>query len=161
MPYGTGYPFTQLGSAVLAVLLPNVLRTPSLHASRAVWETEKAFTWCKQCSAVAKTSVCYRHHFHHKSKPLYVWRKLTLSLLKPVHKDKKLWTLTYEEIERSQSQRDWLSKAQTVSRKAVEYAGPIFNRKGSYGRGDALHFCFQPRSGQDARNNAMMELGNW
>lgn len=51
-----------------------------------------------------------------------------------------------------------LRKARTVSRKQVEYAGPIFYIKGSYERGDSPHLCFQPRRGQDARVCVMMEL---
>lgn len=35
--------------------------------SLGLWKTEKASTLCKHCSARAKTLVCYRHCFSHKS----------------------------------------------------------------------------------------------
>lgn len=45
-----------------------------------------------------------------------------------------------------------------LPRKEVEYAGPIFNTKGSYKRRDSPHLCFKPRRGQDALDHSMIEL---
>lgn len=42
--------------------------TPSLLAGRVVWEAEKVLMLFKHCSEVTKTSLCYQHYFHHKSK---------------------------------------------------------------------------------------------
>ena len=47
---------------------PNFLCTPSPLAGGAVWEAEKALALCKRFSAVTKTSLCYQHYSHPKSK---------------------------------------------------------------------------------------------
>ena len=59
MSYGVGYPFGELGSAVLAVSPPSFLCPPRLLAG-GVGEAEKALTLCEHCSAVMETSLRYQ-----------------------------------------------------------------------------------------------------
>lgn len=47
----------------------------------ALWETAKALTLCKNCTAATKTLVRYLHCFFHRYKPP-LWRKLALSYQK-------------------------------------------------------------------------------
>lgn len=68
MSYVIGHPFGQQGPAVLPVFPPNFLCNPSLLASKAALEAEKALMLFKQCSAIAKTSVFYEYCFQHKSR---------------------------------------------------------------------------------------------
>ncbi|KAK4831533.1 hypothetical protein QYF61_018135 [Mycteria americana] len=56
-PYGIGYPFGQLGSAVPSVSPPSLLPTLSLLAAGAEWEAEKALTLCKHCSAIEQNEL--------------------------------------------------------------------------------------------------------
>jgi len=63
--YAREYPLGQL-----SWLCPSQpLVHPSLPAVGAERGTEKALMLCKQCSASAKTSLCYQHRPDHKSKP--------------------------------------------------------------------------------------------
>lgn len=57
--YGPEYPFGQFGSAVLAVSSPRILSTPSLLGRRECCRDRPDAV--EQCSAVAKTVVCYQH----------------------------------------------------------------------------------------------------
>lgn len=50
-------------------LLSTFCPTPSyLLRMEAKWEKEKALMLCKHCSAIAKTWVCYKYCFNHKSR---------------------------------------------------------------------------------------------
>ena len=44
------------------------LCTPQPLAVRAAPRDEKSLTWCKHCSATTKTSVCFQHDSHPRSK---------------------------------------------------------------------------------------------
>ena len=65
--YGMEYPFGHFALAVLVVSPPNFLRTPNLLAGGEL-EKEIVLTLCKHFSTIAKTLVCYQHHFSHKFK---------------------------------------------------------------------------------------------
>lgn len=58
-PYGLGYPWGQLGSAVLAVSHPISLCTPGSLADGLGWEAEESLTPCEHCSGIMKISLCY------------------------------------------------------------------------------------------------------
>lgn len=54
MPYGVGYPFVHLGSAVLGVSPPGfLLPIPCLLARGVVWEAEKPLMLGEHCSAIS------------------------------------------------------------------------------------------------------------
>jgi len=55
------HPFSQLGSAALAVSPPKILLTLSLLAEGTEWQQEKPLTLCKHSLAVAKTLAYYLH----------------------------------------------------------------------------------------------------
>lgn len=80
----------QLESSVLAVSPPRFLCTLSLLTGGGGWETEKALTLYRCCSAIAKVLVCYQHFLWSQILTI-VWhnilrRKVTLFHPKPIHK---------------------------------------------------------------------------
>lgn len=62
MTYGKGLSFDQLGSAVLAMSLPQLLPSPILLILREVeWQAKSLMLW-KYCSAAAKTLLCNQRY---------------------------------------------------------------------------------------------------
>lgn len=71
MLYGMGYPFGHLESAVLVPSPPSSSWTFNLLTIRTVWEAEMCLALYNYCSATTRTSRCYHHFFHQKSKTLH------------------------------------------------------------------------------------------
>jgi len=66
LPYGMEYPFGHLEPPVL--LLPPQQLVPPSPALQGSTRSRKAPHSVQHCSATAKTSLCYQHCSHHKSK---------------------------------------------------------------------------------------------
>ena len=96
--YGTEYSFSQLGSAVPAVSPPSFLHTPSLLTGRVVWEAEKALTLCKHHYGnnwnISVLSTLFAAQMQKAVPYELLWRKLTLSLPKPVqNNNNSIWRM--------------------------------------------------------------------